>query len=179
MARRMGPFYIGVIAEDRCKYESCVSNFDPKESFELLSSILELFERMREKKIGNLNIAIFESGSKGFIPGNLIETLDFSKYYNPKHLSSFENQLIFSEKHYTRIDLVSNREYAEVVIYKRICILRSSEFKKHLRYLTKVFCASGMELVEISKLMNQAGITSEHLKNLLEEKIRKITSKNQ
>lgn len=167
MAHVANPSRISIIAGNNCVYESEITDFDPNESFGLLDSILETFEKMRRGKIDSLTIALFESGPKGFIPGNFIETLNYSDYYNPRYLSDIENQMIRLEKHYTRVDLVRRAEYAETLIFKRIRTIGLFEWKKHFNYLTKVYCASGMELVELSKLMNQAGLTSSHIKNIL------------
>lgn len=163
MARRIETLHASVVAGDSCIYEPEISGFDPCESFDLFSLMLEMFEEMKKKNLKDLTIAIFESGSKGFVPGDFIELLDYSEYYNPRCLSKIEKQMIRLGKHYTRVDLVRNSNYANALVYKRIRTLELTGFG----YLTKVFCVSGIKLVEISKSMNQAGITSNHLKSLM------------
>ncbi len=173
MARQIETLHASVVARDNCIYEPEISGFDPCESFDLFSLMLEMFEEMKKENLKTLTIALFESGSKGFVPGDFIELLDYSNYYNPRCLSRIEKQMIQLGKHYTRVDLIQNSKYAKALVYKRIRTLGLPGWKKHFGYLTKVFCVSGMELVEMSKSMNQAGITSNHLRSLLKRYDRK------
>jgi hypothetical protein len=114
---------------------------------------------MKRRMVKNMTIAIFESGAKGFVPGKPINTLD-CHYFDPISLSEFENKFIFGEKHYTRIDLISDAPYPVSIIYKRIGIIAPSGREKHNNYLTKAFYASGMDFAEVVKSMNRNGIGS-------------------
>jgi hypothetical protein len=173
MARIPDMYMIDVVANEY-RPDQPERDHDPDESYGIFNSILDGFEEMKKRGVKNTTIALFESNPKEPTPpGSFIDTWDLLTYFNERNVSNLEKHFIQLEKHYTRIDLDSEGYEPELYIYKRIRIVLPFGRNRYYGYLTKVFYATGMDIVENVKSMSRGGIASIDLGPML----KKLTAK--
>jgi hypothetical protein len=154
------------------KPDQAEQEHDPDESCGIFNSILDGFKEMKKRRVEKATIALFESNPRESVPGNFIETWELSEYFNEQSVSNLEKHFIQLEKHYTRIDLSSEVWEPTLFIFKRIRIVLPSGRNRYYGYLTQVFYATGMDIVENVKRINRSGICAIDLSSMLREKTR-------
>lgn len=157
MARLPDYFDFDIVLNDKCQYVR-EFKFDGAESYQIFTKILEIFEEMVKRKARQTTLAVYESGAKGTIHGNLI---DFWRggYFDYKNLSKEELKLVNEDKHYTRIDMMRKDDDSfDILVFKRIRIEMQKSYLhrtlKNFSYLTKVFQLDHEGQIEIVKEMN-------------------------